>query len=81
MKWGFMLEVSVASAMPPDLSAGPAQLLSQEGGAPEPRLLYDLALNPRTWRSQTPPSNSLGSWCQGAPASLGCLRPGVLPPP
>lgn len=28
MKWGFMLEVSVGSAMPPDLSARPAQVLS-----------------------------------------------------
>ena len=35
MKWGFMLEVSVSSAMPPDLLARPAHLLSAEGGAPE----------------------------------------------
>lgn len=28
MKWGFMLEVSVSLAMPPDLLARPAQLLS-----------------------------------------------------
>lgn len=35
MKWGFMLEVSVSLAMPLDLLARPAQLLSAEGGAPE----------------------------------------------
>jgi hypothetical protein len=35
MKWGFMLELSVDSAMPPNLSARPAQLLSNRKEVPQ----------------------------------------------
>lgn len=45
---GYMLQMSVSSAMLLDLSAWPAQFLPrQEGGTPELWFLHDLALNPK----------------------------------
>lgn len=43
MKWGFILEVGVGSAMQLNLLARPTQLLSI--GKEAPQLLSDLALN------------------------------------
>lgn len=77
MKWGFMLEVSVGLAMPPDLLARPAQLLSAEGGAPELQLLHDLCLNPK--RADPWPQNTLESWGRGVPAPFRCLWSGIPP--